>query len=644
MTDQLQDRSLSEVHETVDINKGKKGWRKAFAFFGPAYLVSVGYMDPGNWATDLAGGSKYGYSLIWVLLMSNLMALLLQSMSARLGIVRGRDLAQANRETYPKGINFMLYLLAEVAIAATDLAEVLGMAIGIQLLTGLPLIWGVALTVLDTFLLLYLQRLGIRKMEAFIIALIAVIGICFLVNIIMAQPQLSELLKGFIPSLPDAKELYARKGMTSALPTETALYLAIGIIGATVMPHNLYLHSSLVQTRKIVKDIKGIRQALKWSFIDTAVALNLAFLINAAILILAAAVFFKTGRTDIGEIKEAYQLLSPMLGSTIASTLFAIALIASGQSSTLTGTLAGQIVMEGYLRLRINPVVRRLITRLLAIIPAIIVIGLFGEGRVDSLLIFSQVILSMQLGFAIIPLIHFVSNKKEMGIFAIKPFVQFLAWLIATVLIYLNVSLVTDEATNYFTTSENIYGKMTIIAGGLLFTLLLFYTLVYPMFSKSKKERSIQIHPETVSLTKIDIPQYHHIAVALDFSDADGKVLGAAIGQASKRAKFLLIHIVESPTAILLGNQTDDYETKSDKERLLFYTRELESRGYKAEAILGFRNRAREIARVVKENNADLLVVGAHGHSGIQDLIFGETVNALRHETNIPVLMVNLKT
>src|SRR5258705_6939699 len=292
--------SLSEVHQTVDTTAtSRPGWRRILFFFGPAYLVSVGYMDPGNWATDLAGGSKYGYTLIWVLLMSNIMALLLQSLSARLGIVRGRDLAQANRETYPKRVNFILWVLAEIAIAACDLAEILGMAIGIQLLTGLPLIWGMSITVLDTFLLLYLQRLGIRKMEAFIIGLIGVIGVCFLVNIIMANPQLHEVLKGFIPTLPEAKELYAAKSMSNALPKETALYLAIGIIGATVMPHNLYLHSALVQTRKIKKTNQGIRQALKFSIIDSAIAINIAFLINAAILILAATVFFQTGKTDV---------------------------------------------------------------------------------------------------------------------------------------------------------------------------------------------------------------------------------------------------------------------------------------------------------------------------------------------------------
>src|SRR3954465_12833859 len=283
ITDKHHDLSLSEVHETVDTMVHKRRWKRIFAFFGPAYLVSVGYMDPGNWATDLAGGSQFGYKLIWVLLMSNLMALLLQSLSARLGIVRGRDLAQANRETYPKGINFCLYILAEIAIAATDLAEVLGMAIGIQLLTGIPLLWAVLITVLDTFLLLMLQRLGMRKMEAFIICLVAIIGISFLFEIILAKPDLGEVAKGFIPSIPN----------------NTALYIAIGIIGATVMPHNLYLHSALVQTRKIKRDEKGIRRAIKLNLLDSTIALNLAFFVNAAILVLAAAVFFKIGRTDV---------------------------------------------------------------------------------------------------------------------------------------------------------------------------------------------------------------------------------------------------------------------------------------------------------------------------------------------------------
>ena len=441
LTKDHSDVSLSEVHESIDTTSTHRPvWRRILSFFGPAYLVSVGYMDPGNWATDLAGGSQFGYKLIWVLLMSNLMALLLQSLSARLGIVRRRDLAQANRETYPRKVNFALYVLAEVAIAATDLAEVLGMAIGLQLLTGLPLIWGVTITVLDTFLLLLLQRLGMRKMEAFIIGLVFIIGMSFLIEIILAKPDLGEVVKGFVPTQMN----------------NTALYIAIGIIGATVMPHNLYLHSALVQTRKIKRDKQGIKRALKLNFIDSAIALNLAFFVNAAILVLAATVFFNTGRTDVAEIKDAHHLLDQLLGTKLAPVLFAVALIASGQSSTVTGTLAGQIVMEGYLRLRINPWLRRLLTRMVAIIPAVVVILINGEENIDSLLILSQVILSLQLGFAIIPLIHFVSDKQAMGAFVIKPIVQVAAWLITAVLVYLNLRMVTGEAIDYFRTYHSI--------------------------------------------------------------------------------------------------------------------------------------------------------------------------------------------
>ncbi len=619
------DASLSEVHESVHIKK-TGGWRKALAFMGPAYLVSGGYMDPGNWATDLAGGSKFGYSLIWVLLMSNIMALLLQSLSARLGIIRGRDLAQANRETYPRFVNFMLYILAEVAIAATDLAEVLGMAIGIHLLTGLPLIWGVGITVLDTFLLLFLQRLGIRKMEAFIIGLVAVVGISFLVEIILANPSAAEIATGFIPTFP----------------TDEALYIAIGIIGATVMPHNLYLHSALVQTRKIQRSPGGIKQALKWNFIDSAIALNIAFFVNAAILILAATVFFKTGRTDVAQIKDAHELLAPLLGSTIAPTLFAVALIAAGQSSTITGTLAGQIVMEGYLRLRINPWIRRLLTRLLAIIPAIIVISIFGDDEVDRLLVFSQVVLSMQLGFAIIPLIHFVSDKKTMGIYAIKPLVQGFAWLIASVLVYLNVKMVMNEATDFFSTSDSVLWKSVIIIGGIAFVVLLVYAFVYPLIRKKKRPVSIHMHGEAKELHTLHAPAYKKIAIALDFSENDSKVLSHAIGQGQPDTVYLLIHVVESASARILGKDTADLETQTDTEQLDFYVRQLQQTGLQATGRLGFKDRAKEIARLVKEEQADMLVIGAHGHSGLKDWIYGETINSVRHELKIPVLVVNL--
>ena len=594
------------------------------SFLGPAYLISVGYMDPGNWATDLAGGSKFGYSLIWVLLMSNLMALLLQGLSARLGIVRGRDLAQANREAYPKYINLALYLLAEVAIAACDLAEVLGMAIGIQLLTGLPLIWGVSITILDTFLLLYLQKMGMRKMEAFIISLVAVVAISFLIEIIFAGPVIGEIAHGFIPT---------------ALSDE-ALYIGIGIIGATVMPHNLYLHSALVQTRKIERSNAGIKQALKFNRIDTTIALNLAFFVNAAILILAATVFFKTGNSQVAEIKEAHRLLPNFLGN-LAPKLFAIALIAAGQSSTITGTLAGQIIMEGYLSLRINPWVRRLLTRLLAIIPALLVIGIYGEEKVNSLLVLSQVILSLQLGFAIIPLIHFVSDKKTMGDFVISPITKMTAWAIAGILVFLNLSMLTNEVASSWYTAA-VFSKIGFISLGLVSLALLLYILLFPLFKTVQKSASIQMHPDLELINQLDIPEFKVIAIALDFSEKDQKLLSFAIGQGKESTRYVLVHVVESASAKLLGTDSDDYETRKDKERMDGYVNQLQQRGYLVEGHLGFRNRAKEIVRIVKELNADMLVAGAHGHTGLKDFIYGETVNTVRHELKIPVLIVNV--
>lgn len=624
-SDNMSDASLSEVHQSIDTTAtGKKKWRKLFSFLGPAYLVSVGYMDPGNWATDLAGGSKYGYSLIWVLLMSNLMALLLQGLSARLGIVRGRDLAQANRETYPKAINFVLYLLAEIAIAACDLAEVLGMAIGLQLLTGLPLGWGVALTVLDTFLLLYLQKAGMRIMEAFIISLVGIIAVSFLVEILLAKPPVVQVVKGLVPGFAD----------------DNALYIAIGIIGATVMPHNLYLHSALVQSRKIDKSDAGIRQALKYNRIDTTIALNLAFFVNAAILVVAGAVFFTSGNTEVAEIKEAHRLLPSFLGN-IAPILFAIALIAAGQSSTVTGTLAGQIIMEGYLSLRINPWLRRLITRLIAIVPALIVILIYGEEKVDTLLILSQVILSLQLGFAIIPLIYFVSEKKKMGKFAINNLTKIVASLIAAVLIYLNIKMLVNEAVPIFE-ADVLWPKMLIAATGLFFACILVYISVFPLLNKKQREKSIEIHNAGILLPALDIPVYNKIAVALDFGKDDHKVLAAAIGQGTDKTEYLLIHVVESASAKLHGSESDDHETKNDMTQLESYAAQLREKDLKVYAELGFRDRVKEIVRIVNEKNADLLVIGAHGHSGVRDILYGQTVNAVRHELKIPVLVVNL--
>jgi len=583
-------------------------------------------MDPGNWATDLAGGSQFGYSLLWVLVMSNLMALLLQSLSARLGIVRNRDLAQANRETYPKKVNFALYILAEIAIAATDLAEILGMAIGLQLLTGMPLIYGVLITALDTFLLIMLQRLGMRKLEAFIIGLIFIIAMSFLVQIVVAQPNPGEVVSGLVPHIEN----------------DTALYIAIGIIGATVMPHNLYLHSALVQTRKFNRDDASIKKALKLNFIDSAVALNMALLVNAAILILAAAVFYKTGRSDVGEIKQAYELLPQHLGSTFAAKLFAVALIAAGQSSTITGTLAGQIVMEGYLRLRINPIVRRLITRLIAIVPAALVILINGEEDVDSLLIFSQVVLSMQLGFAIIPLIHFVSDKKTMGKFVIKPWVKISAWLITMVLVYLNARLIVEQAMDFFDTPGNLFWKILIIAGAIGFLLLLLYTTLYPL-QKKKSSQKITIHDTPKTLELSPVPAYGKIAITLDFGELDEKVINHALAQGKTDSAYLLIHITESVAAGANFGESVDDETLSDQQYLNAYVQQLKEKGYQVEGKLGFGNTVDSIARIINESNVELLVIGAHGHRGIKDLIYGETINQLRHLIKAPVLIVPAK-
>jgi manganese transport protein len=619
------DLSLSEVHGSVEVKNSGPRWRQIFSFFGPAYLVSVGYMDPGNWATDIAGGSQFGYRLLWVLLMSNLMALVLQGFSARLGIVRGRDLAQANREAYPKFVNFCLYILAEIAITACDLAEVLGMAIGIQLLTGLPLIYGVAITALDTFLLLFLQRLGMRKLEVFILSLIAIVGIAFFIEIFLAKPDLSEISRGLVPSLQSS----------------AALYIAIGIIGATVMPHNLYLHSALVQTRKIQKDEFHIRRAVKLNLWDSAIALNLAFLVNAAILILAGAVFFKSGRTDIASITEAHKLLSPLLGSKVASILFAIALIAAGQSSTITGTIAGQIVMEGYLHLRINPLLRRLITRTLAIIPAVLVIGISGEQRVDQLLVLSQVVLSLQLGFAVIPLIHFVSDKKKMGVFRIKKTTMLIGWSIAALLLFLNFKLVLEEGQQFFNLPGLVIWKILsvlVLIGALI---LLIFILLHPWLSKVQV-KDVPLHGEGKSIIKLEIPKFRNIAIALDFSRQDEKLLAFAIGQGGTESNYILIHVVESASARMLGKQSDDLETRTDQERLTGYQASLENNNYKAITRLGYIHRAKEIVRIVKEERAEILVIGAHGHTGLKDFIYGETVNTVRHELKIPVLIVNL--
>lgn len=419
--------SLPEVHQSMRVPKKAGFFRKLLAFVGPGYLVAVGYMDPGNWATDLAGGSKFGYTLLSVILISNLMAILLQALAGRLGIVTGRDLAQACRDHYSKPVSFGLWVLCELAIAACDLAEVIGAAIALQLLFGMPLIYGVILTSLDVLLVLMLQKKGFRYIEAMVISLIAVITFCFVMELIFSRPDFAAVAVGFIPKA----EIVTNPAM---------LYIALGILGATVMPHNLYLHSSIVQTRKIEPTVEGKREAIKFATIDSTVALMLALFVNAAILILSAAAFHSAGK-EVAEIQDAYHLLGPMLGTGIASILFAVALLASGQNSTLTGTLAGQIVMEGFLNIRLSPWLRRLITRMIAIVPAVIVIGIYGESGATDLLILSQVILSLQLSFAVIPLVTFTSDRKKMGELVTPRWMIALSWFVAILIASLNAYL-----------------------------------------------------------------------------------------------------------------------------------------------------------------------------------------------------------
>lgn len=618
--------SLSEVNASVNTQTKIGFWKKLFAFLGPAYLVSVGYMDPGNWATDIAGGSSFGYSLIWVLLMSNLMALLLQSLSARLGIVSGRDLAQASRESYPPLVNFCLYILAEIAIAACDLAEVLGMAIGLQLLFHLPLLWGVCLSVLDTFLLLFLINYGIRKIEAFIIVLVLIIGASFFMEMIFAQPDMGELAKGFIPSIP----------------SDTALYIAIGIIGATVMPHNLYLHSSLVQTRKFERTKVAIKKAIRFNVIDSTIALNLAFFVNAAILILAASTFYKNGIFNVAEIQDAHRFLEPMLGNKWAPILFAVALIAAGQSSTITGTLAGQIVMEGYLNLRLQPWIRRLITRLIAIVPAFLTITYLGESSTGKLLILSQVILSLQLGFAVIPLIHFVSDKSKMGTFSINTLTKIAAWTAAAIIVSLNAKLVIGEVNEalLLPAFQNIFLKLLLILLLIGVALLLLYVIVNPFVNKAKSTEIKHFHGNLKSLTDSKIPVYAKIAVTVDFSDTDSLTINHALAQGGKNAEYTLIHIVETAGALLMGNEIEDMESSTDKDYLSIYKKHLIVKGFKVVTKLGFGNPKHAIPEIVNTNEADLLVMGAHGHTGMKDILFGTTVDAVRHRIKIPVFIV----
>lgn len=621
MVDAISEKSLSEIHETVRISVYWRWWRRLFAFLGPAYLVSVGYMDPGNWATDIEGGARFGYRLLWVLLLSNLIAVLLQSLSARLGLVMRRDLAQACREVYPPAVYFPLWIICELAIIATDLAEVLGTAIGLNILFGIDLLYGILITAFDTILLLLIQKWGVRKLEAFILSLVFIVGLCFLIELILAKPDFKGIISGFVPNIDSE-----------------SLYVALGMIGATVMPHNIYLHSALVQSRAVERTERGLRMAVNFNLIDTIVALNGALFINAAILILSSSVFHARG-IEVREIQQAHELLSPLLGSHIASFAFGIALLAAGQSSTLTGTLAGQVVMEGFIRVKMQPWARRLISRLLAIIPSVIVVGYSGSEGTFKLLILSQVILSLQLPFAIIPLIQFTGDREKMGVFANPPWIKFLSWCVALLIVGLNCLLV----LNTFREWRRIYpwlGMMLYIIF-ILLMVLLSYMAVFPWLKKIfERKPHIPVEPIIPSVNEKDV--YKKIGVAVEVKDTDTKILKHALMLALQyKAEIILIHIVESVSAQVWGGVAEDRERIEDEQYLKKLAEEMESLGLKAKIRLGFGNAAKGVVRIAKEEGLDLLVLGSHGHKHLSDWIYGSTVSAVQHDIgDIPILVV----
>ncbi len=622
--------SLSQVHRSVSIPKGASLAKRMFAFFGPAYLISVGYIDPGNWATDLEGGARFGYTLIWVLLMSNAMALVLQALSARLGIVTGRDLAQACRDHYPRSVCYILWILTEIAIVATDLAELIGTTIGLNLLFGIPVLWGVVIGGCDTLLLLAIQNLGIRRFEGFILSLVTIIGLCFVFEVFISGPEWGQVISGFVPRIPGE-----------------GLYIIIGIVGATVMPHNLYLHSALVQTRAYDTSTEGKLQACKYNLIDSAVALNAAFFINAAILVVAAAVFFKGGIV-VTELQQAYSLLSPLLGTTLAGLAFAVALLCSGQASTLTGTLAGQIVMEGFLRFKIRPVLRRFITRMLAVIPAALTIMYMGDSGTYKLIILSQVILSLQLPFAVIPLIHFTSDRRAMGEFVNKYWVRILSWIVAGIIVALNMKLVTDQITEWVAKSaEPFWIYTTIVPFSVGLGALLLYITLKPFIRLPERK----LIPAWQTLghfagaqageLSLDLPSYDRMGVAVAFSDDDRKVLSHALHIAlQNNATLYLFHVVESAGGILYGPDAYDTEAREDEQYLSELARSLSRKGIKVQTHLGYGDVVSELTRMVQEKKVDVLVLGGQGHRGISDLLFGSTITPVRHQLEIPVFVV----
>lgn len=625
---QFDPRSLSEIHASVP-TAVPGFWKRLFAFAGPAYLVSVGYMDPGNWATDLEGGSRFGYQLLWVLVLSNAMAILLQTLSARLGIVSKRDLAQACRESYPRGVNYTLWFFCEIAIAACDLAEVLGAAIALNLLFNMPLLWAVILTAVDSLFILSLLRLGVRTFEAVILWLITAIGGCFAFELFLAKPNLPQLAAGLIPRI-----------------SGESLYVAVGILGATVMPHNLYLHSSLVQTRAIGTSEDDKRKACRFNLIDSAVALNAALLVNAAILILAAAVFHAQG-IEVTEIQQAHIMLSPLLGTTAASFLFAFALLLSGQASTITGTLAGQIVMEGFLNIRMRPWLRRFITRALAITPAVLVIAIAGDSAVYQLLILSQVVLCLQLPFAVLPLIRFTSDKSRMGVFANRPWVLALAAVCATIILALNFSLAYQTIESWLTNMPSwLFVLVAIAAAGL--AILVFYLLFEPFLPYFRRPAAAEpstlasIPTPEISAALTESLSYKAILVPLDHSRSDASALRHAILLARQsQARLLLLHVEEGVTSQIYGEDSSTSEVTAGFRYLTSISQSLSEQGVESEIfIFHATSPADKIITFARAKKPDLIVMAGHGHGTLGDFVFGQTIDRVRHALKIPIFVV----
>jgi manganese transport protein len=634
-------RSLDDVHHSVDV--GYPGFAKRlFAFLGPAYLISVGYMDPGNWATDIEGGARFGYELVWILLMSNAMAVLLQTLSARLGIVSGRDLAQACGESYSRPLSVTLWILCEIAVAACDLAEVIGTVIGLNLLFGIAPLVGLIITAFDTLLFLAIQRLGIRKTEAFIVMLVGTIGVCFLIELALSRPEWKAVFGGFVP--------YLQSSPPFLFSSPKALYVAIGILGATVMPHNLYLHSALVQTRRIAPTREGFRQACRYNLIDSAVALNLAFLVNAAILITAAAAFYKHPElwSAHGEIQlqDAHELLHRVLGTRLAPIAFAVGLLAAGQSSTMTGTLAGQVVMEGFVNLRMRPWTRRLVTRLLAIVPAVITVVVLGADQMTNLLVLSQVVLSLQLPFAIVPLLHFTGERARMGEFTNPRWVQVLGWIVTAIIIGLNAQLLASTIGEWIASAgpRGIWIEIAVVPLTVALGLLLLWLIVRPWVIGYQLAQTAESAGRTTArdvAARISEPSYRRIGVALDHSPTDNVALEHAAALARyHHSELILIHVVEGVGGQLHGSESRDLERQGDQAYLEQLARALRQTGASARGVLLFGNPARELSRAVADEQIDLLVLGSHGHGKIGDWLFGETAGTVRHAVKIPVLAV----